>query len=186
MHPITSVFGSRGSSPRRWLGTPRRAGAMAALLVVSIVAAPAVASAADGPGVGQGPAASNKHPRTCSLATLKGRYLFADKGTLLPPAFGVTTPTLAADAGFEVFNGDGTGTDTVTLRVNGVIMFHNIVVPTTYTLDPNCTGTITVHVPGGGGPTFDIFVAPDGEAFSSIATDPGNYPSRIELRVGSD
>ena len=182
MHPITSVFGSRGSSPRRWLGTQRRAGSMAALLVVSIVAAPAVVSAADGPGIGQGPAASNKHPRTCSLATLKGRYLFADKGTLLPPAFGVTTPTLAADAGFEVFNGDGTGQDTVTLHVTDQIAVHNIVVDTTYTVNPNCTGTITVK----GGPKFDIFVAPDGDMFASIATDPGNYPSRIELRAGSD
>jgi len=100
-----------------------------------------------------------------------------------PPAFGVTAPTLAADAGFETFNGDGTGTDIVTLRVNGVIQFHNFVASTRYTLNPNCTGTITVSVNGGPGPTFDIFVAPDGEAFSSIATDPGNYPSRIERRV---
>src|SRR5438034_9179334 len=125
MHPITSVFGSRGSSPRRWLGTPRRAGAMAALLVISIVAAPAVASAPDGPGVGQGPAASNKHPRTCSLATLKGRYLFADKGTLLPPAFGVTTPTLAADAGLQLFKGAGTGQGTVALHATDQISVHH-------------------------------------------------------------
>ncbi len=94
-------------------------------------------------------------------------------------------PTPAADAGFEIFNGDGTGTDIVTLRVNGVIQFHNIAASTRYTLNPNCTGTITVSVNGGPGPTFDIFVAPDGEAFSSIATDPGNYPSRIELRASS-
>lgn len=160
----------------------------AALLVVSMVAAPAASSAADDDSdVGRGAAARNRnHPRTCSLATLKGRYLFADAGTLLPPAAGVTAPTLAADAGFEVFNGDGTGTDTVTFRVNGVIRFHNIAVPTTYTINPNCTGTITVQLPGGGGPTFDIFVAPDGEMFSSIATDPGNYPSRIEQRVASE
>ena len=163
-----------------------------ALLVVSMVAAPVAALAADDDSSAilqrlfddQGFARSDKqHARTCSVATLQGRYLFADAGTLLPPAFGVKAPTLAADAGFEVFNGDGTGTDTVTLRVNGVIQSHNFVAPTTYTVNPNCTGTIAVHVPGGGGPTFDIFVAPDGEMFSSIATDPGNYPSRIEHRV---
>ena len=136
--------------------------------------------------VDQGIAAGSKHTPTCSLATLKGRYIFADAGTLLPPAFGVTAPTLAAAAGFETFNGDGTGTDTVTLRVNGVIQFHNIVASTKYAVNPNCTGTIAVSVNGGPGPTFDIFVAPDGEAFSSIATDPGNYPSRIERRVASD
>lgn len=133
----------------------------------------------------QGIAAGKKNT-TCSVATLKGRYIFADAGTLLPPAFGVQAPTPAADAGFEIFNGDGTGTDIVTLRVNGVIVFHNIVASTTYTVNPNCTGTITVTVSGRAGPTFDIFVAPDGEAFSSIATDPGNYPSRIVRRVASE
>ena len=54
---------------------------------------------------------------TCSLETLKGRYLFATSGTLLPPAFGVTEPTPGASNGFEIFNGDGTGTGIVTLRV---------------------------------------------------------------------
>jgi hypothetical protein len=43
--------------------------------------------------------------RACTLATLKGRYLFAASGVLLPPAFGVVVPTQAADAGFHVFNG---------------------------------------------------------------------------------
>jgi hypothetical protein len=136
--------------------------------------------------VDQGMAASNKHQRTCSLATLKGRYMFADAGTVFPPAFGVTVPTLAADAGFETFNGDGTGADTVTLRVNGAILASDSAATTKYTLKPNCTGTISVTVNGNPGPTFDIFVAPDGKAFSSIATDPGNYPSRIELRADAD
>jgi hypothetical protein len=155
-----------------------------ALLVVSLLA-PAVASAAD-LGVDQSFAVSNKHQRTCSLATLKGRYISADAGTLLPPAFGVTGPTLAANAGFETFNGDGTGMDTVTLRVNGVIQSHNIAASTKYTLKPNCTGTTAVTVNGNPGPTFDIFVAPDGEAFAIIATDPGNYVSGIAQRVDSD
>jgi hypothetical protein len=151
------------------------------LLVASIVATPAAARAAD-LDFGQSLSSGNKHGPTCSVATLKGRYVFADKGTLLPPAFGVTAPTPAADAGFEVFNGDGTGKDTVTLRVNDKVVVHNIVVDTTYMVKPNCTGTISVK----DGPTFDIFVAPDGDMFASIATDPGNYPSRIELRVSSD
>jgi hypothetical protein len=65
-------------------------------------------------------ASKDDEARECTLATLKGRYLFADAGVLLPPAFGVTQPTQAADAGFHLFNGDGTGTDTVTFRVGGV------------------------------------------------------------------
>ena len=118
---------------------------------------------------------------TCTLKTLKGRYLFADKGAILPPAFGVTGPTPGADAGFHLFNGDGTGTDTVTLRVNNVTVLKNVVVPISYTVNADCTGTITVLVPGG--PSFGIFIAPNGEAIATIATDPGNYVSSIDRRV---
>ena len=117
----------------------------------------------------------------CTLKTLKGRYLFADKGTILPPAFGVTGPTPGANAGFSLFNGDGTGTDTVTVRLNGVTVLRNAVVPISYTVNADCTGTITVLVPGG--PHFDIFVAPNGDAIATIAADPGNYAASINRRV---
>jgi hypothetical protein len=119
-------------------------------------------------------------PRECSLATLQGRYLFAESGVLLPAAFGVTTPTEAADAGVHLFNGDGTGTDTVTLRIGGNIVLENFVSPLTYTVNADCTGTISVL----NGPSFDIFIAPDGSEFASIATAPaGNYPVSIDRRV---
>ncbi len=130
-----------------------------------------------------GYAEEKEHGPTCTLKTLKGRYLFADKGTILPPAFGVTGPTPGADAGFHLFNGDGTGTDTVTLRVNNVTVLKNVVVPISYTVNADCTGTITVLIPGG--PSFAIFIAPDGESIATIATDPGNYVSSIDRRVSS-
>ena len=119
----------------------------------------------------------------CTLKTLKGRYLVADKGTILPPAFGVTAPTPGANAGFHLFNGDGTGIDMVTFRVNGVTVLENAVVPISYTVNPDCTGTLKVLVPGG--PTFGIFIAPNGEAIATIAKDPGNYASSIDRRVSS-
>jgi hypothetical protein len=118
---------------------------------------------------------------TCTLKTLKGRYLFAEKGTILPPAFGVTGPTPGVNAGFHLFNGDGTGTDIVTLRVNGVTVLRNLVVPISYTVNADCTGTITVLVPGG--PFFDIFIAPNGDAIALVGMDPGNYASGIVRRV---
>ena len=117
----------------------------------------------------------------CTLKTLKGRYLVADKGTILPPAFGVTGPTPGANAGFHLFNGDGTGTDIVTFRVNGATMLRNAVVPISYTVNADCTGTITTLIPGG--PRFDIFVAPNGDAVAIIGVDPGNYTSSISQRV---
>jgi hypothetical protein len=117
----------------------------------------------------------------CTLKTLKGRYLMADKGTILPPAFGVTVPTPGSNAGFHFFNGDGTGTDIVTLRVNGVTVLRNAVVPTSYTVNADCTGTLTALVPGG--PHFDMFIAPSGEAVVLVGTDPGNYVNSIDRRV---
>jgi hypothetical protein len=114
----------------------------------------------------------------CTLATLKGRYLFAASGFLFPPAFGVTEQTVANAAGIHIFNGNGTGNDYVTLTLKGV----KVPVPSpnqlTYTLKPDCTGTYRVI----GGPTFDIFVAPNGEEMTAINTDPGNASSYTPSR----
>ena len=133
--------------------------------------------------VGQGYAKDKHDKGICSLATLKGRYLFASTGTLLPPAFGVTEPTQVADAGYHVFNGDGTGTDIVTLRVGSTIVLENFVTPTSYTVNANCTGVLTVP----NGPSFDLFIAPNGDFLSTISTaPPGNYVSRIEQRVSGN
>ena len=118
--------------------------------------------------------------RVCTLATLKGRYLFAASGVILPPAFGVPAPTQGADAGARILNGDGTGTDTVTVRIGNKIALQNLVSPLSYTVNPDCTGTITVV----NGPSFDIFIAPDGSEFAEIATAPdGNYATGIDRRV---
>jgi hypothetical protein len=120
------------------------------------------------------------HARTCSLETLKGRYLFASSGTVLPPAFGVTEPTPGADAGYHTFNGDGTGTDTVTVRIGTKVVLENFVTPITYTVNADCTGSYTVP----NGPSFDLFIAPNGEAIYRIAAaPPGNYVSSIDPRV---
>jgi hypothetical protein len=119
-------------------------------------------------------------PRACSLATLQGRYLFAESGVLLPPAFGVAVPTQAADVGFHIFNGDGTGKDIVTVRIGSTVVLENLESPLVYTVNADCTGTIIVS----NGPSFDIFIAPDGSQFGSIATAPaGNYPASIVVRV---
>jgi hypothetical protein len=117
---------------------------------------------------------------TCTLKTLKGRYLFALNGTILPPAFGVTEPTLSAAAGFHIFNGDGTGTDIVTFRLGGETVLENEVIPLSYTVNPDCTGSFTVT----NGPSFGIFLAPNGESFAEITTaPPGNGGSDICPRV---
>ena len=62
-----------------------------------------------------------EHATTCTLATLKGRYLFVVNGTFFPPAGGVTVESLFSRAGSRIFHGDGTGTTIVTETINGVI-----------------------------------------------------------------
>jgi hypothetical protein len=119
--------------------------------------------------VAQGYAGDNDGATKCSLKTLKGRYLFTSSGTIFPPTLGVTEPTLPTAAGYHIFNGDGTGTDYVTVLFNGKIVPLPSPNPVTYTLNSDCTGTFT----GIGGPNFDIFVSPNGDELTTINTDPG-------------
>jgi hypothetical protein len=130
--------------------------------------------------VKQGHTEQKDHAPTCTLTTLKGRYLFANSGLLLPPAFGVTEPTAAAHAaGFHIFHGDGTATDIVTVRINGETVLENFVGDTSYTVNEDCTGTYTVP----NGPSFGMFIAPNGETIAFIGTGPGNQVSDIRRRV---
>ena len=110
----------------------------------------------------------NDRTPTCTVATLKGRYLFGGTSTRLPPA--VPQPSLFAVAGYHIFNGDGTGTDTVTVSIDGVTVADNFVTPIGYTVDANCTGTFTIPASG---ESFGVFIAPDGEELMLIGTNPG-------------
>ena len=132
-----------------------------------------------------GYADENDHPTKCTLATLKGQYLFATSGMLFPPAFGIpegTPPSVGSSAGYHIFNGDGTGMDFVTATVNGVDLHVPSPVPITYTLNHDCAGTYSVQ----NGPNLDIFVAFDGSQLAVIGTDPGAAGLEVpSQRVGS-
>ena len=105
---------------------------------------------------------------TCTVATLKGRYLFGGISTRLPPA--VKQQTLLAVAGYHIFDGDGTGRDTVTVSINGVTVLENFDTPIRYTVNANCTGILTIPVSG---ESLGMFIAPTGEELIAIGTDPG-------------
>ena len=131
----------------------------------------------------QGYAEEKERAQTCTLKTLKGRYLFAAQGTYFPPAFGVTEPTPSAVAGFRIFNGDGTGTDILTLRVGGETVLENEVAPFSYTVNEDCTGSLTVP----DGPSIGLFIAPNGESIADIVTaPPGIHASGIAQRVSDE
>ena len=88
-----------------------------------------------------------------------------------------------ASACKDQFHGDGTvsGVYSSTDKDN---VFHNVSYTGTYTVNPDCTGTSTINVPGGGGPSFDLFIAPDGSELATFATAPaGNQLASIDRRV---
>jgi hypothetical protein len=127
--------------------------------------------------VQQGYAGDNDGKTKCTLATLKGRYLFTATGTLLPSAAG-EEPILVSVAGFHIFDGNGRGEDIVTVLRKGSIELERAAIPVTYILDSDCTGTYTLP----DNTSFDIFVSPNGDELAAIATAPGvvlvNPPSR--------
>src|SRR5215475_7154384 len=79
---------------------------------------------------------------TCTLKTLKGRYLFGGIATLLDPddPNPLVKQSLLSIAGYHIFNGDGTGIDVVTGSINGVSVLNNNKFDITYTINPDCSG----------------------------------------------
>lgn len=112
---------------------------------------------------------------SCALGSLNGRYVFAVEGR-----FGETRVT---QAGFEVYYGDGTMEGVYSKSENGAIS-RNIPYTGTYTVNSDCTGTLTTTDIGSGliG-HFDQFLGPKGDEFSWIQTDPGTGLAGFERRV---
>jgi hypothetical protein len=136
--------------------------------------------------VEQAYAGENDQGAKCTLETLKGQYLGAANGMLIPPVplFLIpagTPPLVTAAAFYSAYYGDGTGMDWVTFTVNGANADVTSPTPTQYTLNSDCTGTKTV-LPSG--PHFNIFVAIDGSGLTAVVTDQGFAASESDKRVG--
>jgi hypothetical protein len=94
-------------------------------------------------------------------------------GSLVP--LGVT--------GKAVFHGNG-GFDSLATLSIGATIVPDDAAPGTYTVNSDCTGTVTVHMtPPTPDVHLDIFVAPDGDKLFHIETDPGTVLSGTEQRV---
>jgi hypothetical protein len=131
--------------------------------------------------VEQGYADENDRTTKCTLATLKGRYLYALNGTVFPPAAGVTEESVAARAGSRIFYGDGTGTTIARTSINGVLTGPDLHSDLSYTVNADCTGTLeTLSV----GANMEIFIAPNGDEMTVLETDPGHVAAYSSRRVG--
>jgi hypothetical protein len=132
--------------------------------------------------VERGHAGENDDATECTLATLKGRYLFALNGTLFPPD--VTAVSVIARAGSRIFHGDGTGTFIATMNINGITTAdaHGDL---SYTVNADCTGSLQI-VAAGARSNQELFIAPNGDGMTAIATGPGIVMAYSSWRVGRE
>ena len=118
----------------------------------------------------------------CSNATLKGTYIYTYDGWQID-ADNVRKPF--AFSGIEIYNGDGTLRGIFSGSTDGVVS-QKVGYTGTSTIHPNCTGEQTYTDDTTGDVThFDIFVAPSGEGFTFVQTDPGFVSAGSERRVKS-
>lgn len=109
-----------------------------------------------------GARADDDNQRECSDATLRGLYVFSAHGYNI--VAGVAQPKAITE--MIRFNADGTLTvPAATVSLNGTIV-RSPPGTGTYTVAENCTGSL-VFTPG---PTFDIFVAPNGSVVYMMQT----------------
>src|SRR5215216_4998303 len=106
----------------------------------------------------------------CSEATLNGTYLFAHDGVKIKG----NDQLPFANAGYDVFDGNGKVDTVVSSNANGKIT-RKAHFSGTYTVKADCTGTA--------GGEFDLFIAPDGSMFTFVQIKPkSSVTSGFELR----
>ena len=110
----------------------------------------------------------------CSEATLHGTYLFANDGLIVSG----NDRGPFANAGMDVYDGNGHIRSIYTISINGKIS-RFIRVTGTYTVKSDCTGT--AHYSDG--TRYDQFVAPDGSQVVFVQTNRGTVVAASELRV---
>jgi hypothetical protein len=119
-------------------------------------------------------------PLSCSNATLKGTYAFSYISWSIS-AQGRATPV--AKAGFETYNGTGTGIGVVTINSNGVIVGNNERNAATYSINADCTGKIAYTRADGSIVHFNIYLSPSGNQFHLVGTDTGSIQASTNTRV---
>ena len=112
------------------------------------------------------------HAKACGNETIKGSYAATIHGTLFLPG---GSPPLVVD-GIDKVTFDGKGNFT---QVDAVAMNGNLDAPGwrpgtgTYSVNPDCTGTQTIMVPGLPDLHLQFIVAQSGNTIHSVVIDPG-------------
>ena len=119
--------------------------------------------------------------KECSKATLSGSFGYTSTGNLLasipmlPPPFAGPF----AEVGRQTFDGKGNTDATATFSANGNI--QAVKITGSYTVNSDCTGTMTLNVsPLGLVANLDFVIDDDGAELRAIVTDSGGF---VESRV---
>jgi hypothetical protein len=120
--------------------------------------------------------ANDNHDHECSAKTLRGTYLFHASGYNI--VSGVAQPKAIIET--VVFDGEGNvTTPAVSVSINGVIVQPAQGNPGNYTVDADCTGTLTFA----DGPKFDLQINPHGREINLLQTNPNTVMQGTAQKV---
>ena len=116
--------------------------------------------------------------KECSNATLRGSFGYTSTGALTTSYVPAPLAGPFAEVGRQTFDGKGATDATATLSANGNIVA--VTIEGTYTVDPDCTGTMTLDVsPLGATVHLDFLISADGSTLRAIVVDTGVVESRV-------
>ena len=118
-----------------------------------------------------GSQSSRAHASTCTNSTIRGSYTFTIHGTLFLP----DGSALVVDGIDKItFDGKGNFTQVDAVATNGKLDAPGWRPGTgTYSVNPDCTGTQTIVVPGLPDLHLQFIVAQSGNTIHQIVIDPG-------------
>jgi hypothetical protein len=115
-------------------------------------------------------ATSSAHAAACSNYTIQGKYAFTIHGTIFLP----NGATIQIDGiALQVFDGKGNFKQVDAVADNGFLMAGWRPGTGSYSVNPDCTGTQTLVVPGMGDLHLQMIVAQGGNTIHQVVIDPG-------------
>jgi hypothetical protein len=110
------------------------------------------------------------HASACSDSTLRGSYAFTIHGSIILP----DGPTLLVDGlAKQTFDGNGNFTQVDAVAVGGNVPPGWRLGSGTYSLNPDCTGSQTIVIPGNPDVHLQLIVAQSGNTIHQVVIDPG-------------
>jgi hypothetical protein len=124
--------------------------------------------------------AANAANKGCSVATMLGTFAYTGKGSITAPAPAEIQGPIV-EVGTQTFDGNGGTTSTAMISANGTLV--PLTITGTYTVNQDCTGTMTLQVSPFNATVHVFFVIDDNAAgFQAIETDPGDVITRSARR----